>query len=203
MIVWICSYPRSGNTLTRKILKDCFDIETYTVHGDEAATEHLFENQSKYDINDPEVYKKLKADEKTYYIKSHYIPLDGSPIIHVVRDGRNAVSSFAKLHGVNVAHVITGQSSGFASWSGHYWGLAGRQNTLLVRFEDLLSDTTAQVDRIGSFIGAEKKRGFVNDFEPVNDVMGSGGKHQAEFSQYEELLFQRCHGVVMGVLGYV
>ena len=30
MIVWLASYPRSGNTLTRTIFKNVFDIDTYS-----------------------------------------------------------------------------------------------------------------------------------------------------------------------------
>ncbi len=34
MIVWLASYPRSGNTFFRVILNSIFDIKTYSIYDD-------------------------------------------------------------------------------------------------------------------------------------------------------------------------
>ena len=33
MIVWLASYPRSGNTLLRQVLKRCFGLDSYEAPG--------------------------------------------------------------------------------------------------------------------------------------------------------------------------
>ena len=201
MICWVASYPRSGNTLTRTILRDCFGIESYTHFLKEPETDHLFPNQTKYDFNDKSLYQSLKSEDRIYYVKTHYAVFDDSPVIHIVRNGRNAILSYSNLLKTQPLGVMLGNNIQFPTWSGHYWAFAGRPNSLLVRFEDLLENTDRQVERIGQFI-KQKPKPFINNFEPVNRVMGTQGKTYAQFSDFEELYFQRMNGTVMGVLGY-
>jgi hypothetical protein len=34
MLVWLASYPRSGNTLLRAVLKECLGLSTFSLHDD-------------------------------------------------------------------------------------------------------------------------------------------------------------------------
>ena len=202
MICWISSFPRSGNTLTRQILEQSFGVKTYTVYSGEDATDHLFEGQNKYDLTDEATRRSLEKSDEIYYVKTHHVMFDGNPVIHIIRNGRDAIKSMAKLYYGPVESFVVMQGLSFPSWSNHYWGCLGVPSSLVLRFEDVVENPNEAAKSIGMFIGKEPKH-FVNTFNPVNEVMGSGGKTKARFNKEIEVLFQRCHGVVMNLLGYV
>jgi hypothetical protein len=79
-LVYLVSYPRSGNTLVR---------EYFSLLQGRA-------QQSIYpgDVVDPTDAALTHALDHIEIIKSHRIPADGSPMIYLVRDGRNATLSF-------------------------------------------------------------------------------------------------------------
>ena len=66
MIVWLASYPRSGNTLLRTVLKQTMGLWSYS--GPMPITEpwELF-------------YEKASADETTCLVKTHLQPRDSQP----------------------------------------------------------------------------------------------------------------------------
>jgi hypothetical protein len=199
MICWITSYPRSGNTLTRQILRDSFGIETYTAYVTDSL-DGQFQNQRKYDFSDKEVYRALTNSEEVYFVKTHNITFDPNPFIHIVRNGRDACGSLARMWDITNLETVSGCHE-FPDWSSHYWGYHGRSNGITLKFEDLLSKTDLCVDAIGKFVKQQPKP-FINKFNPKDNIDGDGGKIKAVFTREEELLFRRNHGVVMGVLGY-
>lgn len=160
----------------------------------------MFPNQHKYTWTQ-EQYQACCESEDVFYIKCHAAVFDGNPAIHIVRNGRNAVSSFAKMVNIDVKDAIVMQGANLPGWSAHFWSYRGRNNALMLRFEHLVADPNSAAETIGNFIGKPPKP-FENTFEPVNRVMGSGGKHKAILNAEDEGLFQLCHGRVMGVLGY-
>ena len=201
MICWIASFPRSGNTLTRQILRDSFGKKTYTDYSCERGTEHLFPEQNDLGIIDPDKLRSLKMEKKVYFIKTHHSKFDDSPVIHIVRNGRNAVLSLAKYGDMSIIEAISMLPDQFPNWSNHYWALHNNPKALVLRFEDLLSDTDKEICRIGRFLGI-KPMPFVNKFEPKNEAMGTGGKTDAQFDYDTEIFFKRCNGTVMSLLGY-
>jgi hypothetical protein len=81
MIIWIASYPRSGNNYVREILRDVFRVETYSIY--EGPVEHQIDVET------------IRDAEGIHLVKTHELPTDNSPALYVVRDGRDALVSYA------------------------------------------------------------------------------------------------------------
>lgn len=95
MIVWLASYPRSGNTYLRMLLYYLCGIKTFSIYNDP-----LFERigASKVVGHEtlPASIDELSAQDKLHFVKTHSLPMDTSPAIYIVRDGRDALVSYAK-----------------------------------------------------------------------------------------------------------
>jgi hypothetical protein len=128
MIVWLASYPRSGNLLTRQILArafGCLSASEYPEGGDELAAQLGVTFRLPYDGSAEDLIAAARASPDRVFIKTHGPPRDDSPAIHILRDGRAAVVSYRHflgdsegLHDLSLAQVIRGEV-GFGSWSGH------------------------------------------------------------------------------------
>jgi hypothetical protein len=81
MIIWIASYPRSGNNFTRRLLERSYGIKTYAIYDEP--------RQPKIDV------EMARNAEETYLVKTHDLPEDDSPALYLVRDGRDALVSYA------------------------------------------------------------------------------------------------------------
>src|SRR5690348_16713218 len=91
MITWLASYPRSGNTLLRAILREMFGVQSYSLYDDKndfgnkpevaEAVGHVSHGRT------PEEFYRFAADSsEMYFVKTHEAPRDDSPAIYVVRD---------------------------------------------------------------------------------------------------------------------
>jgi hypothetical protein len=96
MVVWLASYPRSGNTLVRMLLRYGFGLSTYSVFDDP-----LLSRQGSATTvghlplpDDPEALARRK---ELYLVKTHRLEDAASPhpAIYIVRDGRDALVSCA------------------------------------------------------------------------------------------------------------
>jgi hypothetical protein len=160
VIVWLASYPRSGNTFLRTVLHRLYGVPMYSV----------------YEDNDPVAqrvgpalvgYRPRPADLKVmtdgpdvHFVKTHKRrKADGHPAIYLVRDGRDAVVSAARLRATAepvpdegrlrfeqllrdeiTRPYLAGQPSS-GSWGGNVlsW-LDGTAPLAVLRFEDLVAD---------------------------------------------------------------
>jgi len=87
MIIWLASYPRSGNTFLRIVLNKCFNIKTYSVYGDK------FDIASHKKTSDVVGHKQLpenfeietaRKSKKLYLIKTHgYIQTEDKVIVKI------------------------------------------------------------------------------------------------------------------------
>jgi hypothetical protein len=180
MIVWIASYPRSGNTLTRTIFKNVFGIETYS---DEKKPDQVWKETRdivghvEFNGSWQEVYKQMKSSNKVYYVKTHLPPLDDSPAIYIVRDGR--MSSVSYYHYMNrffpeanrtILDILVGNDY-YEDWTTHfnYWNPINRENTLLVKFEDILSKSEQIIARIEDFLDIKRVSEWKNPFDDLSN----------------------------------
>lgn len=81
LIVWLASYPRSGNTLLRTILHNCFGIDTYSLYDDKAdigsdASFSAMVGHINHNRVQTEFYAKALESEGTYFVKTHDGPVD-------------------------------------------------------------------------------------------------------------------------------
>lgn len=162
--VQLASYPKSGNTWTRFLIANL-------MYPDRAVG---FKNIHELVVDpDATTQRQFDAAPRPRIVKTH---LSFDPrfrrVIYIVRDARDvAVSQYhyqRKIRRIHdqypleqfVADFITGKGiREIGSWGENVasW-LATRRDDrsfLLVRYEDLLADTSSQLARIGRFLGIE------------------------------------------------
>jgi len=95
MIVWLASYPRSGNTFFRMLLWYQYGIKTYSVYDDPLFDEIGASDTVGHELL-PAPLEELADREEIYVVKTHDLPQDNHPAIYIVRDGRDALVSHAR-----------------------------------------------------------------------------------------------------------
>jgi hypothetical protein len=220
MIVWLASYPRSGNTLLRILLRQAFGLETFSIHpkGDDrdfGDDEWIRDVVGHVSEQDPEQLLKIAADSKDLVpIKTHQGPSDDSPAIYVVRDGRAATISFYhysqdRNQAVALSQLIDGVPF-CGSWSSHFraWSPLSRPNTLLLRFEEMVADTQDAINRISEFLNIRPTGKYDLSFDQLHARSpeffrsGSNSSNISELSDHAGRFLVR-HGEVMAELGYI
>src|SRR6185437_8501010 len=159
MVTWLASYPRSGNTFYRVLLHRLFGFETnsmYSIAGDaERMTDDVLRLMQW--IGQPETDREISdlcRDTSKHFLKTHDLPTDKSPAVVLVRDGRDAVVSFAhfirkteqgienaprSLFESTLEEIIRGDR--FGGWSRNVRAWVDRgAKTSVVRYEDLIAD---------------------------------------------------------------
>ena len=183
MIIWLASYPRSGNTFFRVILNTVFQIKTYSIYNDtgdiaaDDATSDIVGHTmlpSDFDI------EKARRSKTAYYIKTHELMENFSispkdKVIYLIRDGRESTLSFAKYlknyykHSDDLTDVIYGNTP-FGAWGEHVMGWTQLQNYLLIRFETLTDDPTSQLKKIADYLGISAKEAKIPTFEELQQI---------------------------------
>jgi hypothetical protein len=217
-VTWLASYPRSGNTLLRLILKQCFDLTSQSLYLDQDFTDPAIrELVGHEDVGrNPRRFVHLaRRAGRSLFVKTHEPPAaDRHPAIYVVRDGRSAVVSHAHYlrdnlhHDITLADVIEGKAG--LSWSQHVraWTLPLRANTLVVRYEDLAVGNRDTLNAISAFIGHPLLRGFGLSFEKLHELhpvffrRGSDAGNIAEMNAASVRLFEQHHGDMLRATGY-
>lgn len=111
MIIWLASYPRSGNTFFRILLRHLYGLQTYTgfLSGDDLSlvgagdlTGHAKlppDLESALRLGDGGAATLFQEAEQLYFIKSHLMAqetaLAGLPTVLLVRDVRDVLVSYA------------------------------------------------------------------------------------------------------------
>jgi hypothetical protein len=153
-IVWLASYPRSGNTFLRTILWHCFGLRSASVYPADLGGNRALEEYVGHIEHGPRMRSQL-GESGIPLIKTHELPKDANPAIYVVRDGRAACVSLWRFGGrvIPLEAVIAGQHR-FGTWANHVlaWNPKQRPNTLLLKYEDLRDDLPSCLDRIARFL---------------------------------------------------
>jgi Sulfotransferase domain len=217
-VTWLASYPRSGNTLLRLILKHCFGLLSQSLYQDQDFADPAIRDMVGHEevgSNARQFVHLARRAGRGLYVKTHEPPqADRHPAIYVVRDGRSAVVSHAHYlrdilrRDITLAEVIEGKAG--LSWSQHVraWTLPPRENTLVVRYEDMASGNRDTLAAISAFIGHPAQRGFELSFEHLHALhpgffrRGSDAANIAELDAASMGLFEQHHGDMMRVMGY-
>lgn len=154
-LVWLASYPRSGNTLLRTILWHCFGLRSASLYPLDLGGNRVLEEHVGHIEHGPQAKDRLR-ENGIALIKTHEHPQDANPAIYVIRDGRAAAVSLWRFGGktIPLEAVIAGRHR-FGTWADHVhaWRPEHRPNTLLLRYEDLRDELADSLDRIGRFLG--------------------------------------------------
>jgi hypothetical protein len=223
MLVWLSSYPRSGNTLLRQVFKRCFDLSSCEgldppppgVKPDELRDRYI---GCYFVEGDPDAfYRRARSSADPVLLMSHRPPRDDEKAIYVVRDGRLALESFVAFQDAyhpgssSFESLLVGDHV-YGDWTGHYRSWCERRSgpTLIVRFEQLVSADATLLARLAEFVGLPGPvRPWINPLselrarEPL--TFGAGEtvwRPSPYWSEFRLRAFYTLHGPLLAQLGY-
>ena len=172
--------------------------------------------------------KEMAASPETYFVKTHDLPSsDDFPALYLVRDGRDALVSYAHfilsfenkepaLDHSNFDQVLRElivHKASFGGWGPHVfaWAEHRRAVTQVVKFEELIEDPvrslTEALDAIG-FRARGHNAESIPTFETLRELMpaffrrGRVGAWMDEMSSDLHELFWLHHGDAMAAMDY-
>lgn len=219
---FLASYPRSGNTMTRLLLEHHFDIDTR-----ETFKMILRERSDQRDPQRPDLEQLVdeRYDTAGVAYKTHHHDSKDLPALVLVRDGRDALVSYAHysidLKGAPAEYsTLLFTRTKTKRWSDFYnWWVGGRPGKapyVLITYEQLLKHQ-AKGTSAKYLQTALSKIGF--SFEIINTTplpsfdkyhkakpeffrRGVVGSWKDEMSPEVEEHFWKIHGTTMNWLGY-
>ncbi|MEZ4888875.1 MAG: glycosyltransferase [Chitinophagales bacterium] len=224
-MIWLASFPRSGNTFFRNVLFEVYGIESSEFH-----------QQTAYSVaEDYDQYQVVKT-----HLLPHQVESIGDSIksVYLVRDGRDSLVSLAHHRKdimepnsdfqINLLEaVIASKGSFFGGWSENVRQWKEKAD-VIIHFEDLISDPIGEVEKLRSIIDLpQPKRDKLPSFEDLKFGQpkyslnrkstnpkkqkeriqkffrkGKVGSWKEEMSPEMEQLFWSLHGEVMTEMGY-
>jgi hypothetical protein len=222
MIIWLASYPRSGNTMLRSMMQQAFGLKSFSMYDD------LGDIGSRTDISDgtgheflgcsfEEFYAQRRHSPELNLVKTHQPPLDDGKAIYIVRDARSSIISWhnmlvrlRKRTDVSVADLIRGEKVKWGDWTSHVraWAPLHRQRTLLLKYADLVARPDEMLQRVSTFIDQPLIGVWKNNFDQLHQLFpeffnqASDEKNLAQMTAEDEKLFWTLHGDCMRELGF-
>ena len=222
MIIWLASYPRSGNTFIRTVLNHAFGVKTYSIYGDKfdiAADKLTSEIVGHKELPQQFDFDEARQSKEIFFIKTHELynkDYENDKVIYIIRDGREATVSyfhylinfsndrFSFLEIIN-GHTFTG------SWGEHYLNWCREQNgsILIFYFEKCTDNPGNSIERISEFTGLIPISYEVPEFEKMHSVnpaffrSGKKDSFKRELSDYEQKYFWLVNGRAMRESGYI
>jgi hypothetical protein len=199
--VFISSYPRSGTTLTQWILY-------LLTHEEQSDPAHLtkvspwFERSlaiGELTASDLEEFPSPRVFKS--HLPRQWLP-DGARYIYVERDGLDVLVSYFDFYRAYLGfkgtlddfyrRFMDGQVQ-YGSWFEHVAGWRERSSdpdVLIVRYEDLLSDRKASIERIMEFLGWERDERWV-DRAVIESSFDAMKRRESVFDHATALLLER------------
>jgi Sulfotransferase domain len=224
MIIWIASFPRSGNNLFRVALRNFFGIKSGSVFSERPGVDDLLDDVSLH--LSPEALESAREQQMPVFVKTHRLAeaRDPAPSLYLVRDGRDSIVSYAHFVKArkqrsfrsltmeeSLGVLIERKSHPFGSWSANVRSWTRRAGpTAIVRFEELVKDPAGTVrDAVRSLgVPLAEPSGELPSFEelhrgnPVVFRRGVVGSWSTELPAHLERLFWELHGAEMLAMGY-
>jgi Sulfotransferase domain len=162
VIIWPASYPRSGNTFLRLVLYRLYGARSSTVYDVDGVAERLGADLVGFDER-PSSINAMRAADAVYFMKTHRqrdSQVDESdPAICLVRDGRDAMVSYAHLTSEGDATqfapmlrslICRHDEVGTGNWGRNVlsWLLPPADHLLVLRYEDLVCDPEGAVNHL-------------------------------------------------------
>jgi hypothetical protein len=221
VIVWVASFPRSGNNLcSRQTLRAVFRAKT-------GAIQNLDSLVSRLSLpGDADPIGAMRDHDETIFLKTHRVvdAADPSPAIYIVRDGRDSLVSYAHFVEAQgepqfesssfeeaLATLIERENHDYGSWSANVRAWTGRDaSTAVIRFEELIADPVATVRGAAESLGVRLRKPVREppDFERLREKdpglyrRGKVGAWRSELPAELEQRFWQLHGTEMEALGY-
>lgn len=215
MVIWLASFPRSGNTFARNVLYDSYGLVSTEVNLESLDYSSTHEEY-------PVVKTHLRPGQVPLRSKDHVV-------VYLVRDGRDALVSIAH-HRTNIispgSDFLKNLEEAIRAEEGSYFGGWGlnvaewlERTDVVIRFEDLIRNPIEQLERIRDFIELpEPKKEALPTFSSQkfgnpkygpqkgeNQLFFRKGRSNGwkeEMPAHLEEIFWKKHGQVMLALGY-
>jgi hypothetical protein len=162
MIVWVASFPRSGNTFLRIVLHRLYGVRTSTVYDVDGVAERLGNELIGF-TDRPGSLSELRAADDPHFVKTHRqrdaeVDEDDRAIC-LVRDGRDALVSWARqaseadpdtYEDELRSKILRATAVGTGSWGANVlsWLRPPAPHRVILRYEDLIRDPQAAVNPI-------------------------------------------------------
>jgi len=156
MIVWLASYPRSGNTYFRILLNHLYGIKTPTAYVGHDGTAFAVGKKLVGHVADEWTVEEMAAKRETLIVKTHRRAEDTHPAIYLFRDERDALVSYAHLRAEDdtpyedaLRALITTSKSSTGTWGQNvcHWLKRDRGNTIYVSYEALIANPEQVVEQ--------------------------------------------------------
>ena len=232
-IIWLASYPRSGNEFARLCLACRLHLRTIDLYADWNASETqrvwselLGDHPIAADVSSEE----LASSTKPWLVKTHELPAEADyPAIYLVRDGRDVLVSYAhytlwqergipsgrdrKAFRAVLKELIT-STEHFGGWSAHVltWIQREAPPTVVVRYEDLVTSAATKLREALAAVGWDDLETYddaLPTFEQLHKAFpqffrkGKVGGWRDEMSADLHELFWKHHGEAMASLNYL
>jgi len=230
MIIWLASYPRSGNTFFRMVLNHRYGIQTLSVYEDrKVGLDGISDIVGHADAS--QHLEDIASSDELYFVKTHEPPHDYNPAIYLIRDGRDAIASYTQYKlsfkrspwmtirkkftphiGLRVMKDLVLSYDDYGGWSWHVQQWRQRPGTVIIlKYEDLLKNPLEKTDRVIRQLGAPMKPVCLDpmpEFKQLHSASphffrkGRSGSWRDEMPDRLHELFWQYHGQVMTELGY-
>ncbi|HLU74966.1 MAG TPA: sulfotransferase domain-containing protein [Nonomuraea sp.] len=155
MIIWVASFPRSGNTFLRILLNQLYGVHTSTVYDVDGVAARLGPEVVGYEER-PASIEEMRASEKLHFIKTdRQRTWEEDRAICLVRDGRDSIVSWAHLTGATdfeteLRTIINRRDEiGTGNWGRNVlsWLRPPAPHRIVLRYEDLIREPRRTVER--------------------------------------------------------
>ena len=183
--IYIASYPRSGNTFLRIILNYCFGLKSASVY------ENDFENDKVLEKHAGHLERKdgkiSFENQNLHMMKTHELRTNSTSAIYIIRDARPVCLSlfnFYSKSSVPLDQIILGNHR-FGKWCDHIesWTSLEKQNILLIKYEDLISDIDMCLKKLSIFLEMEV---ISRDFPNRNQL--SDGRYVKKTTEWRNVM---------------
>ncbi len=223
MIVWLASYPRSGNTYFRILLKQLFDMNTSTAYVGNDFTAFEVGKELVGHVAEEWTIEEMASQSQCHIVKTHRRASDNYPAIYLHRDGRDSIVSYARKKANEgssyreaLKKLITTSTSSTGTWGQNvlHWLNRNPENTIFVSYEDLITrpeevieQTLNQLQLDMPFPRNRRSAPTFEELQTVNNLFfrrGTVGSHKNEMpDDLHDLFWQQPeHSEAMRLLGY-
>ena len=162
MLIWVASYPRSGNTFLRIVLHRLYGVPTSVIYDVDGVAERL--GRDLIGAHDrPAPLDALRASDQVHLVKTHrrrdeQVSADDRAVC-LVRDGRDATVSWARLRDDFPAQlrpmICNDDTRGTGSWGANVlsWLQPPAPHRIVLRYEELIREPAAAAQHLVEALG--------------------------------------------------
>lgn len=226
MLVWLASYPRSGNTFFRLALHQLYGRRSVGMQA--RGVKPPGDDGRPYELRTELTDAEMAESEAVYFVKTHSLPSETTnPAIYLVRDGRDSLVSYAwfslvwhrgmaaeqvtpeQIHEA-LFNVMVDPRGPYGTWGSNVLAWLSRPHTCVLKFEDMIrtpeksvSEAMHTLSLLGDYRGGRipafaELHAARPDFYRRGDV----GSWRDEFPSDLLDQFWCIHGEAMDAVGY-